>query len=63
MSRQDYAAIARILRDSSVIKGFDALCYSMADYMGEDNPRFDRQHFLQACSGFVIDYGLKKGNK
>ena len=58
MTRKDYEAIAKILRESDVMTGFDSLCYAMADYMAERNPRFKRDIFLQACNGLIGGRGI-----
>lgn len=59
MTKKDYELIARSLEatirfysriDSLVMqRGAKQAAYELADALGEDNPRFDRNKFLQAC--------------
>lgn len=53
MSKKEYIEIARILRESTVMKGYDSLCYTMADWMASENPKFNKKHFLQACNSLL----------
>jgi hypothetical protein len=72
MSKKNYEAIAALLRRQHVrsnrstdaIAALDVLREDMADYMAEDNPRFDRGRFLAACRGEdyeVRGYDSKSG--
>lgn len=65
MTRRDFELIARVIRERvEAVKGIphspstalltDAhvrLSILMADALGQTNPRFDRQRFLNACYG------------
>ena len=49
---KDYKAIADILNrpnDPGITRHH--IIQDMADYMAADNPRFDRQKFIDACYG------------
>lgn len=55
-TRQHYKAIAEIVKKNTArtgeimvyIKRADVVC-DLADYFAQDNPRFDRDRFLEAC--------------
>jgi hypothetical protein len=56
MSKQDYIAIARILREQranfngELPRGvIEQTAGKLADYFESDNPRFTRETFLSAC--------------
>lgn len=61
MSKKDYVAIAEIVKQAAPASGMPVMwqtgCNSareyisrhLADVMQHDNPRFDRERFLQAC--------------
>ncbi len=58
MTRKDYIAFAKIIRahrerwldeDCGECPPILAIADDMADLFSNDNPRFDRQRFLQAC--------------
>lgn len=62
MSRKDYEKVAAILREENAFaaNGRDVasrtaravvatVAVKMADMFAEDNPRFDRDRFLEAC--------------
>jgi hypothetical protein len=56
MTRKDYQAIAVIISSLADKYQFDdgrhvvsEVASDLADMMAEDNPRFDRQRFLDAC--------------
>lgn len=57
MTRKDYVLIADILKNNreDFIKGEDGftvieiIANQMANALEEDNPRFDRARFLEAC--------------
>jgi hypothetical protein len=59
MSKQNYVAIAAILKrvgethseslDPYLADGVAAVTAQLADYFGQDNPRFDRERFLAAA--------------
>jgi hypothetical protein len=51
MTRKDYIAMSDILRQysSTMPEEFDDLVEDIADYLAEDNPRFMRRKFLEAC--------------
>lgn len=54
MTRKDYQLIAEVLKkftaeDGNVVER-DAMAYDLADALGADNPRFDREKFLVAAS-------------
>ena len=49
MSKKDYEAIAAIMRESNL--DLNDIENDLADYMAEDDPRFDRARFLAACRG------------
>jgi copper oxidase (laccase) domain-containing protein len=53
MTRKDYQLIASVLNkftaeDGNVVER-DAMAYDLADALGADNPRFDRERFLVAA--------------
>jgi hypothetical protein len=57
MTKRHFEAIAKILKDArgDAIANSEApyqvsdVALAMADYFGEENPRFDRARFLTAC--------------
>lgn len=58
LTRKHYEAIAEILSEhkddsqySTVIdeRRVESISLSLADYFEKDNPRFDRDRFLEAC--------------
>ena len=57
MSRKDYEAIARAIRDSRPHDFVNTephfvrrqIALALADVLANDNPRFDRTRFLDAC--------------
>jgi alpha-amylase/alpha-mannosidase (GH57 family) len=63
MSKKDYEAIAGIVRDSESYSSSQApsLIERLADYFGQDNPRFRREQFLAACRGESFDAPLGNG--
>lgn len=55
-TRQHYKAIAEIVKQNEgtvnnimVYIKRQRLCDDLADYFAADNPRFDREKFLEAC--------------
>lgn len=46
MSKKDYEAIAEIVRTADI----RYLAESLADHFAKENPRFDREKFLQAAT-------------
>lgn len=57
-SKKDYEATARILHESKSKKEAEE---KFADYFSEDNPRFDRERFLNAAkTGEMKRSKLKK---
>lgn len=52
MTRKDYVAVARILKNykhEMEAEAYSNLCNDFADYMENDNPRFQDLTFLKAC--------------
>ena len=53
MTRKDYQLIASVLSnfatDGTPTDDRDAIAYDLADALGADNPRFDRERFLVAA--------------
>jgi hypothetical protein len=51
MTRKDYIAMSDILKDYAepLMEDYIYLVNDVANYMAEDNPRFMRDKFLQAC--------------
>lgn len=55
MTRKHYEAIARIIRDAEASQfktKAGTLAYvtlALADMLAQDNPRFDRTRFFEAC--------------
>ena len=52
MTRKDYVAVSRILKNykhEMEEEAYSNLCNDFADYMENDNPRFQDLKFLQAC--------------
>jgi hypothetical protein len=52
MTRKDYVAVSKILRNykhEMEAEAYSNLCNDFADYMEEDNPRFLDLKFLEAC--------------
>lgn len=54
LTKKDYVAIAKIVNksyagDSSTEFELPALEKRLADYFEQDNPKFNRQRFLDAC--------------
>ena len=57
MTRKDYVAVADILSkygERILIWDFDNLVNDFADLMAEDNPRFMRERFVQACNEWQL---------
>lgn len=59
-TRKDFEAVAQIVQANTVPdpaagfdEGFSACAHSiasdLADYFESDNPRFDRERFMEAC--------------
>ena len=58
MTRRDYIAVAAILfeyRSSIPTEEYANLCNDFADYMEEDNNRFQDLTFLKACGVEPLD--------
>jgi hypothetical protein len=58
MTRKDYIAVAAILfeyRQAIVAEDYANLCNDFADYMEEDNNRFQDLTFLKACGVEPLD--------
>jgi len=51
MNKKDYVKVAKVIKDAPATM---ALIFALMDIFEEDNPRFDRDIFLEAC-------GLKEG--
>lgn len=56
LNRKDYKAITEIVKKNTVRTSEIMVCvkranmvYDLADYFAQDNPRFDRDRFLEAC--------------
>lgn len=50
MTKKHYEAIARILAiDTGYTREVAIIAERLADYFAQDNPRFQRYRFLQAC--------------
>lgn len=54
MSKKHYEAIARILSAEDIEnydrwKAVESITHKIADYFATDNPRFNKQRFLDAC--------------
>lgn len=53
MTRKDYQLIASVLAnfatEGTPTDDRDAIAYGLADSLGQDNPRFDRERFLVAA--------------
>jgi copper oxidase (laccase) domain-containing protein len=53
MTRKDYVILADVLAkftaEGGVVVERDAMAYDLADALGADNPRFDRERFLVAA--------------
>lgn len=56
LTRQHYKAIAEIVKQNTVVTGAvmchvkrTAMVEDLANYFAQDNPRFDRAKFLEAC--------------
>ena len=52
LSRKNYVAVAKILRDhhSDALNGeVDRIVDDLAEYFAQDNPRFDSDRFRAAC--------------
>jgi len=51
--QQHYEAIAAIIQEERIVYGYPQPCRrfatKLADYFAKDNPRFDREKFLEAC--------------
>ena len=54
MTRKDYKAIAAIIQQQTIVDyrliPRDGLVNTLANYMAADNPQFDRERFIKACS-------------
>jgi hypothetical protein len=57
MTRKDYVMIAEVLKkfvgDMGDVIDRDQICLDLADAFALDNPRFDRDRFLVACSVYT----------
>lgn len=67
MTRKDYQLIASVLNafgaDGAPVDDRDAIAYDLADALGADNPRFDREKFLIASGVFSkCDYCEKRAS-
>jgi hypothetical protein len=53
MTRRDYMAVSDILSEyaphTAEPELFDQMVHDFADYMEDDNPRFMRNKFIDAC--------------
>jgi hypothetical protein len=56
MTRRDYDLISKVLArcqpsvlDATSLRNL--IIYSLANALAEENPRFDRERFMQTCSG------------
>lgn len=57
MTRKDYVILAEVIRKEAITWNPDgvgasavsSLAYALADKLAQDNPRFDRERFLEAC--------------
>ena len=60
LTKKDYKAIAEIIKiyrpdesgndyDNGRNHGVTDVAYSLANYFQQDNPRFNRQKFIEAC--------------
>ena len=60
MSKHDYELIARVLRETSgnetyrqgAYALFNDLVFALAFELAQDNPRFDRDRFIEACNSY-----------
>lgn len=58
MTRKDYTAISRLIANHLPIHaplddshlGSTRFINRLADYLADDNPRFDREKFIAACT-------------
>ena len=57
MTRKDYQLIASVLKNYATegipVDDRDAIAYDLADALGADNPRFDRDRFLVASGVYT----------
>ena len=51
-SKRHYEAIAEVLMGCDRYEDIES---GLADLFEDDNPRFDRDRFLEACEGFADD--------
>ena len=52
MTKKHYEAIANIMKGyipNAKSKSFKYIAEDLADYFAQDNPKFDRERFLNAC--------------
>jgi len=57
MSKKDYQAIARAIYTATqeeagsteAVLGIEHVRNNISDYLASDNPRFDRERFIEAC--------------
>ena len=50
LTRKDYKAIAAIIKGEMHLNKLSPnIALGLADYMAADNPRFNRERFVQAC--------------
>ena len=56
MSRKHYIEVAKVIQDQMLLNGgqrtetvLKAVAESLADMFKQDNPRFDRSRFMDAC--------------
>lgn len=58
MTRKDYMAVSDILAEyaphTAEPELFDQMLKDFADYMADDNPRFMRDKFLDACYSKIV---------
>ncbi len=53
MTKKDYIAIAAILNRVTKPPVLVYIIQDMADYMKQDNPRFDEDKFIAACYNVI----------
>jgi len=57
MTRKDYIAVSAILfeyKTDMTEEAYLDLCSDFADYMEEDNPRFQHEAFFRACEANIL---------
>ena len=50
MSSKDYQLIASVIRNNLDLSARQSIAYAFASALGDENPRFDRDKFIQACN-------------